>query len=192
MLMLVPVGCSGIPPLDEQPKAEATTEKCADYVYEYLRANPLLFARDGDEIVFAPAEDSAVAQQYPQFEDKGPVHNGQRITIMTAKSTYRVGEEVRIIHVLEAPEPGYRLYVMGPKTIVNEFVDGKLASPESSGWFCYDGRVINSPGIDFNYEVSTYTFDTPGEHTIQWKGGCDQNQGDLKLESNVLRIMVTR
>ncbi len=191
LLMLVLAGCSDRHALDARPKAEAAAEKCADYVYEYLRHNPSLLARDGHDIVNAPAEDSAVAQQYPDFKDKGPVHKGQRITIMTAKTLYKVGEEVRVIHVLEAPGAGHKLYVMGPKPIENEFVDGKLASPERTGLAAYNGRVDDSPGVDFNYEVSTYTFDKPGVHTIQWRGGGHPIQGDLELESNVLRITVT-
>jgi len=55
MQMLVLAGCSGTPTLDKWPKVEATTEKSADYVYEYLRQNPSLYARDGDKNVHAPA-----------------------------------------------------------------------------------------------------------------------------------------
>ena len=73
----------------------------------------------------------------------------------------------------------------------NEFVDGKLASPARTGLAVYNGRVMKSPGVDFNYEISSYTFDKPGEHTIEWKGGGHPIQADLKLESNVLRITVT-
>jgi len=191
VLLLVLAGCSARNAHDLRSRTEPP-EKCADYVHEYLRHNPSLLARDGDRTVKAPAEDSAVAQQYPDFRDKGPVRNGQRITIMTAQSAYRVGEMVRVVHVLEAPEPGHEIYVMGPKPIENEFVDGKLASPERTGLVGYDGRVGKSPGVDFNYEVSTYTFDTPGEHAIQWKGGGHPIQGDLKLESNVLHIVVRK
>jgi hypothetical protein len=52
--------------------------------------------------------------------------------------------------------------------------------------------VVQSPGIDFNYDVSTYKFVSPGVHTIQWKGGGHSSQGNLNLESNVLRIEITR
>ncbi len=168
------------------PKAQARAE-----IPKYLIDRPSeLYARDGDKIVNAPAEDLAVARRYAEFPEKGKLSNGQRITIMTAKSTYRVGEEIRGIHILEAPEPGHEIHVMGPKPIENEFVDGKLASPERTGLAGYDGRVSKSPGVDFNYEVSTYVFNTSGEHTIQWKGGGHPIEGDLKLESNILRIMI--
>ena len=191
MLLLVVSGCLAKNPHDA-PSRVQLVEKCPDYVYKHLRNNPSLLAREGDEIVDAPAEDSAVAQQYPNFKNKGPVHDGQRITIMTAKTTYQVGEQVRVIHVLDAPEPGHELYVMGPKAIHNEFVDDKKASPEKARSGAYNGMVTKSPDVDFNYEVSTYTFKTPGEHTIQWKGGGAGLQGDLKLESNVIKIMVKR
>ena len=69
---------------------------------------------------------------------------------------------------------------MGPKQIQNEFVDGKLASPARTGLAVYNGRVMRGPGVDFNYEISSYTFDKPSKHTIQWKGGGHPIQADLK------------
>ena len=155
---------------------------------KYLQNRPFtLYVREAGEIVNAPTQDVAVARAYSGWQDKGPLNSGQRITIMTAKREYRTGEQIRVIHVLEAPEPGYTLYVMGPKPIQQEYVDGTLASPARSD-SDYRGAVMMSPGADFNYEVSLYSFDTPGEHTIQWKGGGHPIQGDLKLTSNVLRI----
>jgi hypothetical protein len=184
-------GCSAKRTLEPRSNSKTSTQACSDYVHEHL-ARGSLYVRVGNDIVEAPARDLAVAKQYPTFPDKGPLQDGQRITIMTAKSTYRVGEEVRIIHVLEAPEAGHEIYVMGPKAIEDEFVDGKLASQERKHLAPYNGRVVQSPGIDFNYDVSTYKFVSPGVHTIQWKGGGHSSQGNLNLESNVLRIEITR
>ncbi len=158
---------------------------------QYLKDKPSeLFIRQGDKIVKAPQEDLAVARAYPEFQLKGEIHNGQRITIMTAKTQYRAGEEIRVIHVLEAPEAGHKLWVMGPKKIQEEYVDGKLASLPRSSNFSYDGLVINSPGVDFNYEITSYKLTKPGMHTIQWKGGEYHTLEDPGLTSNLLRIEV--
>jgi len=162
----------------------------APSIPKHLQNRPSeLYAREAGKIVNAPTQDVAVARAYPEWQDKGEVKNGQRITIMNAKREYRMGEQVRVIHVLESPQPGNELYVMGPKPIQEEYVDGKLASSARAD-LCYDGAVVQSPGVDFNYEVSLYAFDKPGEHTIQWKGGGHPIQGDLKPTSNVLRIKV--
>lgn len=185
-------GCSGSEPQHKASDSGTSQQQPIAGVPKYLLARPSeLYVRDGDKIVNAPAEDISVARRYPEFQDKGELRKGQRITIMTAKTTYRLEEEVRVIHVLESPEAGHELHVMGPKQIQNEFVDGKLASPARTGLAVYNGRVMKSHGVDFNYEISSYTFDKPGEHTIEWKGGGHPIQADLKLESNVLRITVT-
>lgn len=65
-----------------------------------LQAQPLaepdvptgLLERKGDRIVDAPAEDFALAKTYHAFKDKGPLKAGQRITILTKKTQYKVGE----------------------------------------------------------------------------------------------------
>jgi hypothetical protein len=160
-------------------------------VPKYLQDKPSeLYVRDGDKLVKAPQEDVVVARAYSEFSDKGEIHDGQRITIMTARTQYRIGEEIRVIHVLEAPVAGHKIYVMGPKMIQEEYVDGQLASAPSSGFYSYDGLVIDSPGVDFNYEISIYKFTKPGTHLIQWKGGGHPIQGNLDLTSNVLHIDV--
>ena len=45
---------------------------------------PALFVRAGDHIVPAPAEDIELARSYAGFADKGPVHNGYRLTILSS------------------------------------------------------------------------------------------------------------
>lgn len=129
-----------------------------------------LYARAGGKIVDAPAADHAVLQGYVAWANKGPLQepSGQRLTIMTAKTHYSVGEEVRVIHVHEATKPGVELYIMGPKTAYGEFVDGVLAGPAASTDTSYDGAVVPSPAIDHNYEVSVHKL-AAGTHTLQWK-----------------------
>ena len=150
----------------------------------------VLYERKGTEIVLAPAEDLALGRTYHSFKDKGPIVAGQRITILTKTNDYKVGEQIRVLHVLEAVKPGIEVYVMGPKTIYNEFVDGKLTSEKGPGAAVYDGAVMKGPWADFNYNISTYTFTQAGQHTIQWKGGGHPIQGDLGLTSNVVRLTV--
>jgi hypothetical protein len=143
-----------------------------------------VYVRSGTQIVKAPAEDQTVAASFAASPNKGPLKNGQRITILTAKTKYTLGEEVRVIHVLDAPEPGHPLYVMGPKPISGELVDGTERTPPAAATGAYDGRVVQSPAVDYNYEVTTYKFDSPGIHLIQWKTGG--------MESNVIAVEVTK
>ncbi len=138
--------------------------------YLQRMAHADLYARAGGKIVDAPAADLAVLQGYVAWANKGPLQepSGQRLTIMTAKTHYTVGEEVRVIHVHEATKPGVELYIMGPKTAYGEFVDGVLAGPAASTDTSYDGAVVPSPAIDHNYEVSVHKL-AAGTHTLQWK-----------------------
>jgi hypothetical protein len=78
---------------------------------------------------------------------------------------------------------------MGPKRVYGELVDDKLVTdppPNPADPLVpsepYDGRVIPGPGVDTNYEITRYRFDTPGIHTISWQLG--------ELVSNVLRIEI--
>ncbi len=141
-----------------------------------------LFARDGDRIVDAPPEDVAVARGYPYASDKGPTVDGVRVTILTRCRRYRVGEPVRVLHVLEAVDQGQGVGIMGPKGIRDESVDGER-QPGPPPPMNYDGVVLPSPAVDYNYEVTTYRFETPGWHEIQWRP-------DAAPASNVLRIEV--
>jgi hypothetical protein len=165
----------------EQP-LEVPVQPKVVVVPEYLKQTPELYARQNGGIVKAPADDQAVAATYATSRVRGPLVDGQRITILAAKTAYQVGEEVRVIHVLEAPEPGHEVFVMGPKAIHGELVDSVERTPPDPGPMSYDGRVLQSPAVDFNYEVTAYKFDVPGIHLIQWKVG--------KLASNVLAIDV--
>ena len=152
-----------------------------------------LWVRDGDEVVNAPAADLVVAKGYWGFRDKGKLRGGQRITIMTAKTRYKVGEEIRVIHVLEATVPGIEISNVGPKRIFDEYVDGELVTPPRDAVIeVIRGSMKDSPAADFLYEITSYSFDEPGVYTIQWKGGGHAHEADLGLESNVLVIEVEK
>jgi hypothetical protein len=151
--------------------------------------NPALFVRVGDRILPAPAEDQEVARRYFAFEDKGPVGDGARVTILTRHLEVKPGAEVRIIHVFEALTAARTLYLMGPKPVLGEYVDGLPAAPiarageDSLVPEFYDGRTLSGPGIDYNYEITQYRFDVPGMHQIQW---CP---GPLQSNTLVIRVM---
>jgi hypothetical protein len=145
---------------------------------EYLTRWPGLSVREGDRLVPASEEDVEVARAYPQWPDKGPLHDGVRLTLLTRKTGGVVGETFRVLHVVEVTTPGREVYVMGPKPIVGEYVDGTLATapvPEEGDPLApadeYDGRVQPGPAVDYNYDITTYSFDTPGTHRVQWQMG---------------------
>ncbi len=150
---------------------------------DYLKRWPGLYMRQGDRIVEALPEDIEVAKGYPRARSKGAVVGGRRITLMCRKSTYRVGEKVRVIHVLEVLAPGQEIFIMGPKAVSGEYVDGRAMTPEGSGEpGLYDGPVLDSPGVDYNYDITTYSFATPGRHTIHWQmGGLRSNTLELDV-----------
>ena len=153
---------------------------------DYLQRWPGLFEwRDGS-VVDAPPEDADVARSYPQFSDKGPLVSGTRLTLMTRRHQYRVGEDVRVLHIVEVVEPGRQLYVMGPKPIYGEHVDDALvtAPPPDDMWepATYNGPILATPAVDYNYQITSYHFDRAGTHRIQWRAG--------NLHSNVLSIEV--
>ena len=152
----------------------------------HLQRWPGLFEwRDG-VVVEAPVEDANVARAYPRFSDKGPLISGTRLTLMTRRHRYRAGEEVRIVHVVEVIEPGRHLYVMGPKLAYAEYVDDVLMTPPPPDdmWEpgTYNGLILPTPAVDYNYEITSYRFDDLGPHRIQWRAG--------NLRSNVLSIEV--
>ncbi|NCS30411.1 MAG: hypothetical protein GPJ18_18450 [Microcystis aeruginosa F13-15] len=139
--------------------------------------------------VDAPDQDLQVARGYDQWADKGAVLDGKRVTILTEKTEYALNEEIRVVHVLEVLEPGRAIYVMGPKVVFDEYVDGDLQRKPLSEWGgdpflpnVYNGRVQDSPGLDFNFEITSYHFSKPGSHRIWWQPG--------RWKSNILTIIV--
>lgn len=157
---------------------------------DYLTRWPGLYVRRGDQIVDASAQDSAVAQRYPTTTEKGALVDGTRLTLLTEKQTYRVNEPIHVIHVTEVTALGRHVYVMGPKPIYGEYVDDQLVTklPPSNedplAPSMYSGRVLPSPALDYNYDITVYSFAEPGIHHLQWKMGA--------LHSNVLTLMITK
>ncbi len=149
-----------------------------------------LFVRKGNDITDAPAADIAVLRAYPSFAGKGPLTGaaGERLTILSAKTAYAPGEEIRVIHVHEATLPGASLCVMGPKEVFGEYLDGKLASRAAKVQpGAYDGAVLASPDVDTNYDITTYRLPA-GRHTLQWRS--DTLSGPAMLVSNVVTLDV--
>ncbi len=149
---------------------------------EHLRRWPGLYEwRDG-RVVEAAAEDAAVAKAYPHFPDKGPIVDGVRLTIMSRRSDYPERRAIRIIHVVEALEPGLALSPVGPKPVFGEYVDGLLATPPPPAdldLLTYNGPVLPAPSVDYNYEITSHVL-SAGVHEIQWRIG--------KYVSNTLKI----
>jgi hypothetical protein len=148
----------------------------------HLRHWPGLFVRTNGRIVEASAADQAVARGYPQWPDKGPLKEGRRITVMARKTAYARGEEIHVIHVYEVSVPGQHVYVMGPKPIYGEYLDGKLSTcelpPEEDPFapMNYNGRVSVSPAVDYNYDITRYNVSDPGRHQLYWQiGGLRSN-----------------
>lgn len=144
---------------------------------------------NGDHIPEFSEMDLAVVRSYAIWPDKGKVIDGRRITVMAESLSYQANDEVRILHVLEATVPGYEVYVMGPKKVFNEYINGKHHGEESPSDQTdpfmpeeYDGRVVDSPATDFNYDVTVYYFAEPGVYEICWQPG--------KWKSNTLKIEV--
>ena len=187
----VSVPASSVPTLSTWPTLPASGALPAYLVR--LEASGDLYARVGGGIVPASAADHAVLRGYPRWVDKGALAlpSGERLTILTSKRVYSVGEEVRVVHVHEATKPGVELYVMGPKAIYGEYVDGTLASPGTAAPpGPYDGRVVQSPGADHNYEVSVHKMPA-GTHTIEWRfATLSSGPRPTMLRSNVLTIEV--
>jgi hypothetical protein len=105
---------------------------------------------------------------------------------MAAHTLLEVSETVEVLHVYEVMDAGRQLYVMGPKPVYGERLDGRSATPDAPPGEdpfapgLYDGRVLPGPGIDVNFEVTSYVFGAPGTHEVVWAAGG--------LTSNTLRL----
>ena len=148
-----------------------------------------LYTRKGNELVRASKEDISTATNYVFWKNKGNIIEGCRVTIMSKKESYSCSEEIRIIHVLEVLKAGYLIYINGPKQVSNEFVNdepytGKIDSRQEDPFKpdTYNGRIVESPGIDYNFEITSYRFKENGIYNICWSPG--------KWKSNVLEIEV--
>lgn len=146
-----------------------------------------LYVRIPKDLVRAPEADNVVLRGYPKSPLRGRRNADRQITLLAERRVYAVNEPVRVIHVLEVFAKGEDLFVMGPKPITGEWVDGTRVTPEVPTWGAftmgiYDGAVMQSPGLDVNFEISVYPFATPGLHHVQWRAGV--------VDSNVLCVEV--
>jgi hypothetical protein len=116
-----------------------------------------------------------VPEAYATWPDKGPLVDGRRLTLLAAATELSPGDTLRVAHVYEVTRPGESLYVMGPKPVYGEQLDGRTVTPPvptgdhplEPG--VYDGRVLPTPGIDHNFELTSYTFEGPGRHELSWR-----------------------
>jgi hypothetical protein len=163
-------------------KMDKKTGKDSEPLPPYLQQWRGLSMRKGNEIVDALPEDIAVAKSYSTADEKGEIVDGERLTILTKKKRYLVGEEVRVIHVLEIVEAGHELFIMGPKPVYGEYVDDRLVTSQRPQLQDYDGVVLESPNVDYNYDITSYRFFAPGRHRIHWQ--VDE------LRSNTLELEI--
>lgn len=156
---------------------------------EQKNLEPLsLLERKGDEIVDAPARDLALARTYRAFKNKGEIVNGMRMTIMTRKNRYKVGEPVRVIHVLESVKKGIEMDMMGPAPVCHDYVDEKIIENEQCyGSHSASGTFKEVPVANFNFDISTYRFKEPGTHTIRWKS---KRAPYMPPESNLIQLNI--
>lgn len=116
-----------------------------------------------------------IREAYTAWLDKGPLVDGRRLTVLADATQLQPGETLRVAHVYEVTQPGGELYVMGPKPVYGESLDGRPATPVAPDGDDplapgeYDGRVIPSPGVDDNFEITSYTFRRPGRHELTWR-----------------------
>ncbi|PXX98168.1 hypothetical protein [Halomonas sp. LBP4] len=149
---------------------------------------PRLYMRVGDRLHAAPEDVQEAARRYPLIAEKGAVHGGKRLTILSPRTTFAPNEDIHIIHVLEVVEPGHDVHIMGPKAVYGEYLDGTLFTappPADTDPFrpgLYNGATLSSPAIDYNFDVTVYSFPAPGRHDFEWRVGA--------LHSNTLRIEV--
>src|SRR5580765_6265324 len=105
-----PVATRGITPAEPAPAAHEVPP---------LAHIPEIYERRGGNIVLAPDEDQAVAQRY-NSSPHGEVRGALRMTILAARTSYRVGEAVRVLHAVEAVDASAQAWVMGPKPVFGE------------------------------------------------------------------------
>ncbi|MGH9164422.1 MAG: hypothetical protein ACRDZW_02770 [Acidimicrobiales bacterium] len=129
-----------------------------------------------------------MAAGYQAWPDKGDVVDGARLTVMAARTTYGTGEAIRVVHVVEVVEAGRPVYVMGPKPVAGEEVDGAPTggAPPAEGDPLvpadYDGATVDGPAVDDNYDVTLYRFGAAGTHEIRWNLG--------RRVSNTLQVAI--
>jgi hypothetical protein len=131
-----------------------------------------------------------VARVYEGWQERGGERDGRRLTLMALRTAVGVGETVEVLHVYEVLDADHQLYVMGPKPVYGERLDDQAVTPpepppgdDPFAPGLYDGRVLPGPGIDCNFETTSYSFPVPGRHEVVWDAGG--------LSSNVLTLEVS-
>jgi hypothetical protein len=119
-----------------------------------------------------------IERVYAGWTERGPERDGRRLTLMALRTSLQVGESVEVLHVYEVLSGGHRLYVMGPKPVYGERLDGHAVTPATPppgddpfAPGVYDGRVLPGPGIDCNFDSTRYAFSSPGSHEVVWESG---------------------
>ncbi len=191
--VVLAIGCSGTAPPAPAPPPSTSGAKPVPWTKPeppaYLAKFPGVWVRSGDDVVEAPPDDVTLAKTYPRADDKGPVIDGHRLTLLVKKTKLKVGEEVRVLHVHEVTVEGEMLFPLAPKAVRGEHLDGKLVSPTVLGDpnpfvpDVYDGPTMQSPGADYSWEITRYKFTAAGVHTVQWRLG--------KYQSNVITLQVS-
>ncbi len=148
-----------------------------------------LFTRLDGQIVPLPSPDGDLGANYKDWVDKGVPMAGRRLSIATLHAKYKVGETFHVIHVLETVSEDLDAYIMGPKEVFGEYLDG---IPSSRAWTAgedpftpleYDGRVVRGPYWDAHFIHTNYTFMRPGTHEIVWRlGGLQSNTLKVEIE----------
>jgi hypothetical protein len=182
------VGACAPGPAPDDPHAREPMTKSPEPIPAHLQHFPGLSVRSGDRIVPAPDTDVAIARGYSAAAAKGAWVDGRRITILTGNLQVKPDQPIRIVHVVESTRAGDALHVMGPKAVLGEWVDGKLATaaaPPSGDPLkppgVYDGRAQPAPAVDYNYDITEYKL-AVGRHVVEWQLG--------PLRSNQLSIDV--
>jgi hypothetical protein len=152
---------------------------------EHLSRRQVQRIRHLRDPVSAELDPDAAKAAYARWADKGPERDGWRLTVFTEQPVVSTGEHVVVFHAAEATT-GHDVYVMGPKPVHGESVDGHPTTPPATEYelapLDYDGKVLTGPATDVNFEPTRYTFDEPGIHVVTWEIG--------NLRSNELRIDV--
>jgi len=143
-----------------------------DSLWPNQTSRRVLLERKGDKIVAAPTEDLALAKTYRAFQKQRTAGYGPTDYDHDAPCAVPHGRAGSCAAHIGSRRIWNERSSYGPKKVYDEYVDGKLVTSKGPGEKpTYDGRVADRPIVDFNYEITTYTFTEPGLHTIQWKGG---------------------
>src|SRR3954468_12944592 len=102
LAILVLAAACGTPTTTTSPTRTSAMPTSAPYQHRWGG----LYVRRGNDLVDAPSEDQALAKSYPAWPAKGLARDGIALTLLTARTHYLVGEDVRVIHVLDVATAG--------------------------------------------------------------------------------------